>query len=94
MMMAAVFAIRDLAKQSVPDVVLKAYNMTQNVSFGPEYILPKPMDPRLLPVVSAAVAKAAVETGVARIPYPAHYPLPPIAPMSVVTNLEQNLEVV
>jgi malate dehydrogenase (oxaloacetate-decarboxylating)(NADP+) len=94
MMMAAVFAIRDLAKQSVPEVVLKAYNMTHHVSFGPEYILPKPMDPRLLPVVSAAVAKAAVETGVARIPYPAHYPLSPIAPMSVLTNLEENVEVV
>lgn len=75
MMIAAVNAIRNLAKESVPEVVLKAYNTNEPISFGKDYILPKPTDPRLLPIVSAAVAKAAVETGVARIPYPAHYPL-------------------
>lgn len=78
MMMAAVHAICDLAKEPVPDVVLKGYGVTQPMTFGPDYILPKPTDPRLLPVVSAAVAKVAIETGVARLPYPAHYPLEPL----------------
>ncbi|MBS0290220.1 MAG: malate dehydrogenase [Proteobacteria bacterium] len=77
MMLAAVFAVRDLAKEVVPESVLKAYELTQ-LSFGSNYILPKPIDPRLLPVVSAAVANAAVETGVARLPYPSYYPLKPI----------------
>jgi malate dehydrogenase (oxaloacetate-decarboxylating)(NADP+) len=75
MMMAAASAIQHLAKEMVPDSVLKGYETTTAMSFGPEYILPKPTDPRLLPVVSAAVAKAAVDTGVARLPYPEHYPL-------------------
>ena len=44
-------------------------------SFGREYIIPKPLDVRLLSIVSAAVAQAAVDSGVARLPYPAHYPL-------------------
>ena len=65
MKLAAVFAIADLAKQPVPDVVNAAYNM-QKLQFGPEYILPKPMDPRLITKVSSAVAKAAIESGVAR----------------------------
>ena len=47
----------------------------QHLEFGPEYIIPKPMDPRLLGTVSAAVAQAAVDSGVATRPYPAHYPL-------------------
>ncbi len=75
MMMAAVHAICSLAKEPVPEVVLKCYGATQPMTYGPDYILPKPTDPRLLPVVSAAVAKVAIETGVARLPYPAHYPL-------------------
>lgn len=79
MMIAAVNAIRNLAKEPVPEVVLKAYDTNQPLAFGKDYILPKPTDPRLLPLVSAAVAKAAVETGVARIPYPQHYPMKPIA---------------
>ncbi len=79
MMIAAVNAIRNLAKEPVPEVVLKAYDTSQPLAFGKDYILPKPTDPRLLPLVSAAVAKAAVETGVARIPYPQHYPMKPIA---------------
>ncbi|MCS5710024.1 malic enzyme-like NAD(P)-binding protein [Candidatus Berkiella aquae] len=78
MMIAAVNAIRSLAKEPVPEVVLKGYNVCGTMSFGKDYILPKPTDPRLLPVVSAAVAKAAVETGVARIPYPQNYPLSPM----------------
>lgn len=66
MKLAAVYAIAELAKQPVPDVVNKAYGM-QELSFGREYILPKPMDPRLITKVSAAVAKAAMESGVARL---------------------------
>lgn len=92
MMLAAAFAIRDLAKEPVPEVVLKGYE-TQNISFGKHYIIPKPTDPRLLGIVSAEVAKAAIETGVARGPYPAHYPLKPIAPMSLVAPIvEEEME--
>ncbi len=86
MMIAAAIAICDLAKEPVPEVVMKAYELSQEISFGPQYIIPKPTDPRLLPVVSAAVAKAAIETGVARIPYPANYPLQPIKPMPPLTE--------
>ncbi|MGI1679171.1 MAG: malate dehydrogenase [Cellvibrionaceae bacterium] len=74
MKLAAVEAIRALAKQEVPDEVKSAYGKA-DISFGPEYILPKPTDPRLLSVVASAVAAAAVETDVARLPYPEHYPL-------------------
>jgi malate dehydrogenase (oxaloacetate-decarboxylating)(NADP+) len=74
MKVAAVHAIRDLAKQPVPADVLAAYNLDK-LAFGREYIIPKPMDTRLLSVVPAAVARAAVDSGVARLPYPAHYPL-------------------
>ena len=66
MKIAAVHAIADLAKQPVPDVVNEAYQVN-NFSFGPEYFIPKPVDPRLITVVSCAVAKAAMESGVARI---------------------------
>lgn len=79
MMIAAAYAIRDLAKSPIPESVLKGYALTQSMAFGAHYILPKPTDPRLLPTVAAAIAQAAVETKVARIPYPAHYPLPLIA---------------
>ena len=74
MKVAAVDAIRNLAKEEVPQEVRDAYDGVE-LSFGSEYIIPKPTDPRLLGVVSAAVAKAAVDSGVARIAYPAHYPL-------------------
>ena len=67
MKLAAVKAIATLAKESVPSVVNKAYNMT-DLKFGKEYILPKALDPRLLTWVSPAVAKAAMESGVARRP--------------------------
>ncbi|MEG1586838.1 MAG: NADP-dependent malic enzyme [Bacteroidales bacterium] len=67
MKLAAVYAIAELAKQPVPDVVNAAYGM-HKLQFGPEYILPKPMDPRLITKVSAAVARAAMESGVARRP--------------------------
>ena len=65
MKMAAVQAIADLAKQPVPDVVNDVYHVN-NLSFGPSYFIPKPVDPRLITEVSAAVAKAAIESGVAR----------------------------
>jgi malate dehydrogenase (oxaloacetate-decarboxylating)(NADP+) len=65
MKLAAVRALADLAKSQVPDIVNLAYNQ-QSMSFGPEYIIPKPLDPRLLATVAPAVAKAAVESGVAQ----------------------------
>ena len=65
MKIAAVHAIADLAKEPVPESVLKAYNV-ESLSFGPNYIIPKALDRRLLWTVSVAVAKAAIESGVAR----------------------------
>ena len=66
MKIAAVRAIAALAKQPVPEEVNQAYD-TNNLKFGPEYIIPKPTDPRLITEVSVAVAKAAIDSGVARI---------------------------
>lgn len=65
MKLAAVRAIAHLAKQPVPDVVNEAYHVN-NLTFGPTYFIPKPVDPRLITEVSMAVAKAAIESGVAR----------------------------
>jgi malate dehydrogenase (oxaloacetate-decarboxylating)(NADP+) len=65
MKLAAVHAIADLAKQPVPEIVGKVYHDSK-LSFGRDYFIPKPVDPRLLTEVSAAVAKAAIESGVAR----------------------------
>lgn len=65
MKLAAVRAIADLAKKPVPDVVNEAYKVN-NFTFGPDYFIPKPVDPRLITDVSIAVAKAAMESGVAR----------------------------
>lgn len=65
MKLAAVHAIAGLAKKAVPDVVNEAYHVN-NLSFGPEYFIPKPVDPRLITEVSMAVAKAAMDSGVAR----------------------------
>ena len=65
MKLAAVKALANLAKTAVPDIVIMAYNQ-HSISFGPEYIIPKPLDPRLLSTVAPAVAKAAVESGVAQ----------------------------
>ena len=65
MKLAAVKAIAELAKQPVPDVVNDVYHVN-NLTFGPSYFIPKPVDPRLITEVSAAVAKAAMESGVAR----------------------------
>jgi malate dehydrogenase (oxaloacetate-decarboxylating)(NADP+) len=66
MKMAAVHAIRELAKEPVPQEVLDAYENITELSFGPEYIIPKPMDTRLKKAVSLAVAKAAIASGVAQ----------------------------
>ncbi|MEJ6982513.1 NADP-dependent malic enzyme [Pedobacter sp. P351] len=66
MKIAAVKAIAELAKKTVPESVNLAYNNKKNISFGKDYIIPKPMDPRLITSVSLAVAKAAIESGVAR----------------------------
>jgi len=65
MKLAAVKALAELTKSPVPDIVNMAYN-EQNISFGPHYIIPKPLDPRLLSYVAPAVAKAAIESGVAQ----------------------------
>jgi malate dehydrogenase (oxaloacetate-decarboxylating)(NADP+) len=67
MKLAAVKALAELAKTPVPDIVNMAYN-EKTISFGPEYIIPKPLDPRLLSTVAPAVAKAAMESGVAKHP--------------------------
>jgi malate dehydrogenase (oxaloacetate-decarboxylating)(NADP+) len=67
MKIAAVKAIADLAKKPVPEAVNLAYN-TKNLKFGKDYIIPKPLDFRLITAVSPAVAKAAMDSGVARYP--------------------------
>ena len=67
MKMAAVKALAELAKTPVPDIVNMAYN-EKNITFGENYIIPKPLDPRLLVTVAPAVAKAAMESGMARQP--------------------------
>ncbi|ENM8382787.1 malic enzyme-like NAD(P)-binding protein [Vibrio alginolyticus] len=72
MKLAAVEAIRELAKEPVPEAVLKAAGVDK-LEFGADYIIPKPMDSRLLPRVAKAVAQAAVNSGVARIEMPANY---------------------
>ncbi len=68
MQIAAVHALKDLAHEPVPQSVLEIYGL-EHLAYGPEYIIPKPFDPRLLGTVAPAVARAAVESGVARIPY-------------------------
>lgn len=67
MKLAATYAIAALAKEPVPQSVLKVYNL-ESLEFGRDYILPKPFDPRLLYTVSPAVAKGAMESGVAASP--------------------------
>ncbi|MEQ5800879.1 malic enzyme-like NAD(P)-binding protein [Halomonas sp. H10-9-1] len=74
MKVAAVHALKDLAREPVPSEVLEAYEM-ESMSFGRDYIIPTPVDVRLLDRVASAVAQAAVDSGVARKPYPSHYPL-------------------
>lgn len=65
MKLAAVYAIALLAKESVPDTVNKSYD-DNKISFGKQYLIPKPLDPRLITTISPAVAKAAMESGVAK----------------------------
>ncbi|SEA06060.1 malate dehydrogenase (oxaloacetate-decarboxylating)(NADP+) [Chitinophaga terrae (ex Kim and Jung 2007)] len=67
MKLAAVHALAEMAKSPVPDIVNLAYN-EKNLFFGPRYIIPKPLDPRLLSTVAPAVAKAAMDSGVAHRP--------------------------
>lgn len=74
MKMAAVQALRQLAKEPTPVEVLQAFNVDK-LEFGRDYILPKALDARLLGAISSAVAKAAIDTGVAKLRYPTHYPL-------------------
>lgn len=73
MQIAAVHAIKDLAREVVPQSVLDVCHNTTKLEFGPQYIIPKPQDPRLIDVVPKAVAKAAIATNVARLGYPEHY---------------------
>lgn len=72
MKLAAVEAIRTLAKEPVPEAVLAAAGV-EKLEFGRDYIIPKPLDPRLKPRVAKAVAEAAVASGVARIQMPLNY---------------------
>ena len=72
MKIAAVEAIRGIAKEPVPEQVLKAADV-ESLEFGAEYIIPKPMDPRLLPRIAKAVAQAAIDSGVAQIDLPENY---------------------
>ena len=67
MKLAAVKALAELTKTAVPDIVNLAYN-EKSISFGPDYIIPKPLDPRLLSTVAPAVARAAMETNIAQSP--------------------------
>lgn len=73
MLIAATHAIKDIAREKVPQEVLDAYGVDY-IEFGSHYIIPTPMDPRLKERVSSAVARAAVDTGVAKAAYPEHYP--------------------
>jgi len=73
MQIAAVYALQQLTHEPVPQEVLDAYELDE-LSFGADYILPKPLDARLRDVVSPAVARAAMKTGVARTAWPKHYP--------------------
>lgn len=67
MKLGAIYALAELAKKPVPEIVNMAYN-TLNLSFGRDYIIPKPVDPRLITTVAPAVAKAAMDSGVANAP--------------------------
>ena len=72
MQIAAVEGLRALTHQQVLPEILKIYNL-EHLEFGPDYIIPKPFDPRLMDFVPPAVAQAAVDSGVARIGFPDHY---------------------
>ncbi len=72
MLIGAVRALSRIAREPVPREVLDAYRIGA-LEFGHDYIIPKPLDPRLIEVIPPAVARAAVDSGVARLPYPKHY---------------------
>ncbi len=74
MKVASAQALAELAREPVPAEVLQAYNVN-SLEYGPDYIIPKPLDPRLLGRIAGAVARAAVDSGVARLGYPDWYPL-------------------
>lgn len=74
MKIAAVLALREVAKLPVSSAVCDAYDF-DCLEFGRDYLIPKPMDPRLITLLSDAVAKAAIASGAATLPYPKHYPL-------------------
>lgn len=73
MKIAMVEALRDLTREPVPAGVLQAYGV-ESLEFGPEYIIPKPFDPRLIERLPPLVARAAIDSGVARAEWPSHYP--------------------
>jgi len=73
MEIAAVHALKDLAREPVPQEVMDAYGVTE-MSFGKDYIIPKPLDARLIDRIPPRIAKAAVDSGVAKKDYPSHYP--------------------
>jgi malate dehydrogenase (oxaloacetate-decarboxylating)(NADP+) len=77
MKIAAVKALSLLTREPVTQEVLKAYNL-KSLVFGKDYIIPKPFDTRLMRYVPPAVAKAAIDSGVAGLGYPAHYPPAPV----------------
>jgi malate dehydrogenase (oxaloacetate-decarboxylating)(NADP+) len=72
MHIAAAQAIREIVHEPAPREVLEAYRLDK-LEFGRDYILPTPLDPRLIERVPAAVARAAIDSGVASAPYPSHY---------------------
>ena len=74
MHIAAVHGLCALAREPVPPEVLVAYRL-DHLEFGADYIIPKPFDPRLVERIPPVVAQAAIAAGVARLPYPAHYPV-------------------
>ena len=74
MCIAAVHAIRSLAKSPIPKEVIASYPNSNNLSFGANYLIPKPTDPRLKDHIAPAVAYAAITSGVAQLPYPKNYP--------------------
>jgi malate dehydrogenase (oxaloacetate-decarboxylating)(NADP+) len=73
MQIAVVHALRELAHEPVPAAVLSAYGL-ESLAFGKDYIIPKPFDPRLIESIPPRVARAAIDSGVARREWPAHYP--------------------
>jgi malate dehydrogenase (oxaloacetate-decarboxylating)(NADP+) len=76
MQMAAVEGLRALTHEPVPEEILRTYRK-DHMEFGPDYIIPKPFDPRLMDFVPPAVAQAAIDSGVARCGYPKHYKTAP-----------------